>query len=101
MTALPVVDVVDDVGVVGSPLHLELGAVWFAKLAGWSGYTTGMAGETSLRLDRWRFLLLLSQHVGSGCFFFVFFYFILFFLFPCTFSIPIITSSMIMMSGRF
>lgn len=30
-----------------------------------------------------------------------FFYFILLFLFPCTFSIPIITSSMIMMSGRF
>lgn len=24
-------------------------AVWFAKHAGWSGYTTGMAGEMSLR----------------------------------------------------
>lgn len=34
--------------VVGCPLHFDLKAVWFAKHAGWSGYTTGMAGETAL-----------------------------------------------------
>lgn len=53
-TALPidvyavVAVLVVDVVVVGCPLHLDLKAVWFAKHAGWSGYTTGMAGETAL-----------------------------------------------------
>lgn len=46
VAVLVVVDVV--VVVVGCPLHLNLKAVWFAKHAGWSGYTTGMAGETAL-----------------------------------------------------
>lgn len=51
LTALPVdvyAVIVVVVDVVGCPLHLDLKAVWFAKHAGWSGYTTGMAGETSL-----------------------------------------------------
>lgn len=35
------------VDVMGCPLHLELfKAVWLAKHAGLSGYTSGMAGET-------------------------------------------------------
>lgn len=50
LTALPI-DVHAVVAVlvivVGCPLHLKV--VWFAKHAGWSGYTTGMASETSLR----------------------------------------------------
>lgn len=92
LTALPVDVYAVVVDVVGCPLHLDLKAVWFAKHAGWSGYTTGMANETSIRHGRWR-CALLSQHVGSFIFFFCFF--------SCTFSITIITSSMIMMSGHF
>lgn len=65
--------------------------MWFAKHAGWSGYTTGMAGETSLRQGCWRYPLL-SQHVGSLLKFS--------FLFSCTFFITNITSSMFMMSGH-
>lgn len=53
---------------------LTFKAVWFAKHAGWSGYTTGMAGETSLWHGCWRYPLL-SQHVGS----------LFFCLFSCTF----------------
>lgn len=55
LMALPVdvyAVVVVVVDVVGCPLHLDLKAVWFAKHAGWSGYTTGMADKTSLRHSR-------------------------------------------------
>ena len=59
LTALPVdVYAVVVVDVVGCPLHLDLKAVWFAKHAVWIGYTTGMAGKTSLQHGRCRYPLL-------------------------------------------
>lgn len=89
LTALPV-NVYVVVDVVGCPLHLDLKAL-FAKHVGWSGYTT--------RHGRWdvttTWLLMISASVTACriCF--------CYFVFSCTFSITIITSSMIMMGSHF
>lgn len=82
LTALPVhVYAVVVVDVVGCPLHLDLKAVWFAKHAVWSGYATGMAGETSPHdavADDIRFRHSMEDLISS-------FYYLLYFWFSCTF----------------
>lgn len=76
------------------PLHLDLKAVLVCK-ACWVEWLHNRHGQWDVTTTQ---LLTISASL-TACRIFI--YFIYLFWFSCTFSITIITSSMIMMSGRF